>query len=611
MHTLATTFFNRASELADAPAVQFKEGRSPYQTLSWTQFSGLVKEIAYGLASIGIDRGSAAAIFSPTSHLWVAADIGIMSAGAASVPVYPTSSQSDVDYILNNSDSSVVFVANESLLKKVLAAREKLPQLKKIILMSQDTKKKTASESESAGELVITWNQLLESGRKLQQSQPKLIDDRVAQSKLEDPATVIYTSGTTGTPKGVLLTHSNIVSVLEDLIKLIPINKDDVYLSFLPLSHVFERVCGEFYWLHSGGTNAFAEGLETIAKNMAEVQPTMILVVPRVLDKIYSKVKSGIEGGSSKARKLINWALEIGTEVMRLQSHKEKPGPVLSMKYRLADRLVLRKLRSRIGSRLRLVVSGGAPATREVIEFFNAVGILTVEGYGLTETTAPASVNRPELIKPGTVGKNLPSVKVRTAEDGEILISGPTVFKGYLKNDEATREAFDGEWFKTGDIGTIDGDGYIRITDRKKDLIVNSSGKNIAPQRIEGILKSIPLVSQAIVFGDKRKTLVALLTLDEQAATELAREHGWPCDDYATLAECPQLNRYLRSEIDDRSHGLADYERVRKFGVLPQDLSVENGELTATLKVKRNVVAENYKDVINSLYREDLVRSGR
>jgi long-chain acyl-CoA synthetase len=611
VHTLATTFFKRASELQAAPAVQFKEGRNPYQSLSWTEFSGLVKEIAYGLASIGVERGSFAAIFSPTSHYWVAADIGIMATGAASVPVYPTSSQADIEYILSNSSSSVVFVANDALVKKVLAVREKLPQLRKIILMSAPAKAKAASDVEYDRELVITMDELLNAGRQLQQAQPKLIDQRVSNTTLEDAATVIYTSGTTGTPKGVLLTHHNIVSVLEDLIKVIPINKDDVYLSFLPLSHVFERVCGEFYWLHSGGVNAFAEGMETVAKNMAEVQPTMILVVPRVLDRIYSKVKSGIEGGSSKARKLITWALDVATENVRLQSAKEKPGPLLAMKHRLAERLVLNKLRSRIGERLRLIVSGGAPATREVIEFFNAVGICTVEGYGLTETTAPASVNRPELIKPGTVGKYLPSVKAKIAEDGEILISGPTVFRGYLHNDHATREAFDGEWFRTGDIGTIDGDGYIKITDRKKDLIVNSSGKNIAPQRIEAILKSIPLVVQAVVFGDKRKTLVALLTLDEHAAIEYARERGWSCEDYASLSECPQLLRFLRAEIDDRSHGLADYERIRKFAVLPQDLSVEHGELTATLKVKRNVVAENYRDLINSLYREDLVSSGR
>lgn len=610
MQTLATTFFNRASELGAATAVMFKEGRNPYQSLSWTDFSGLVKEIAFGLASLGLQRGSFAAIFSPTSYQWVAADLGIIASGAASVPVYPTSSQSDVKYILDNSKASVVFVANDALLKKVLAAREELPNLKRVVLMSQP-KGKAASAENAPAEFVMTWDELLEAGRKFEKEQPKLIDERVAQSTLEDAATVIYTSGTTGTPKGVLLTHTNIVSVLEDLKSIIPITKDDVYLSFLPLSHVFERVCGEFYWMHSGGANAFAEGLEAVAKNMAEVQPTMILVVPRVLDRIYSKVKSGIEGGSTKARKLITWALEIGTTIVQLQARKDKPGPILAMKHKMADRLVLSKLRSRIGERLRLVVSGGAPATREVIEFFNAVGICTLEGYGLTETTAPASVNRPDLIKPGTVGLNLPSVNIRTAEDGEILISGPSVFKGYLDNEEATKEAFDGEWFRTGDIGTIDGDGYVRITDRKKDIIVNSSGKNIAPQRIEAILKTIPFVVQAVVFGDKRKTLVALLTLDEHAATEFAREHGWTCDDFATLAQCPQLLHYIRAEIDDRSHGLADYERVRKFAILPQDLSVENGELTATLKVKRNVVAENYKDLISSLYKEDLVTSGR
>jgi long-chain acyl-CoA synthetase len=279
----------------------------------------------------------------------------------------------------------------------------------------------------------------------------------------------------------------------------------------------------------------------------------------------------------------------------------------------LAERLVFQKLRARIGRRLRLVVSGGAPATREVIEFFNAIGIPTLEGYGLTETTAPVSVNLLSKGKPGTVGPALPSVQIKTAEDGEIMIKGPGVFKGYFKAEEPTKEAFDAEgWFHTGDIGTIDDDGYLKITDRKKDLIVNSAGKNIAPQKIEAILRTVPIISQAIVFGDKRKTLVALLTLDEHATSELAHEKGWTFSSFEQLTIMPQLKKYLQAELGERSRKLADYERVRNFHILSHELSVEKGELTATLKVKRNEVAKNYREQIDKLYKEEsLVGSNR
>jgi long-chain acyl-CoA synthetase len=441
----------------------------------------------------------------------------------------------------------------------------------------------------------------------LARTEPDLFEQRLAKIGPDDVATIIYTSGTTGTPKGAILTHSNLMAVIDDIKVTLPISKEDIYLSYLPLSHVFERVCGEFYWMSHGGEIAFAESIETMAKNLVEINPTMMLVVPRVLDRIFAKVQSGIEGASGKARKLIDWSLDVGKEMVLCKSEGRKPTIFLQAKHFLAEKAVFKKMRSRIGYRLRLVVSGGAPATAQTIEFFNAIGIETLEGYGLTETSAPATVNHIGRVKAGSVGPCLPSVNLKFADDGEILLRGPSIFKQYFKAEAATNEAFADGWFKTGDIGTIDGDGYVRITDRKKDLIVNSAGKNIAPQRIEAILKTVPFVNQAVVFGDKQKSLVALLTLDEIAVMEFARENNWDCNAYAEAIKQGQLNKYLRKEIQSRSNTLAEYEAVRRFAILPEDLSVDGGELTATLKIKRNVIAHKYKPVVEALFRDEPV----
>jgi long-chain acyl-CoA synthetase len=467
------------------------------------------------------------------------------------------------------------------------------------------------TEQAISPDFVIGLEELRQLGLSELEKNPALVFDRMEKIRYEDMATIIYTSGTTGTPKGVPLTHGNIVSVLDELKGVIPIDENDVYLSYLPMSHVFERVCGEYYWIYSGGVCAYAEGIETMAKNMAEVKPTMILTVPRVLDKIYGKVRSGIEGASGNARKLIDWALSVGAEMVDAESKGITPRAGLKAKHWLAERTVFRKLRERIGPSLRLIVSGGAPATSHSIEFFNAIGITTIEGYGLTETAAPACVNRMTRKKIGTVGPALPCVEMIIADDGEILLRGSSIFKGYYGLEEATKDAFIDGWFRTGDIGIVDGDGYLKITDRKKDIIVNSSGKNIAPQKIEAILKTVPFVNQAVIFGDKRKQLVALIVLDEQAMTQHASDEGWNFNSFADLVEKPEVVNMLRKEIEARSKSLADYERVSNFHVLANDLSVEAGELTATLKIKRNVVANNYKSIIDRLYKEEKVEKAQ
>lgn len=606
---IASIFYERVASQGSLPIVRFKEGKGPYRDMNWADFGRMVKEMAFGLASLGFEPKAAAAIFSPTSHMWVAADLAIISNGAFSIPLYPTCSDADAEFILNNSESQYLFVANESLLKRALAIRESLPNLKRIILLAAPSRGRSLSDLNLSDEdraMVIGLEELQEMGRELQGQKPTLIDERIENTDPDELATVIYTSGTTGTPKGAMITHTNVLCLLNDLTEIIPISMRDVYLGYLPLSHVFERVCGEFYCVHSGGIYAFAEGIEHMAKNLAEVQPSMVLVVPRVLERIYAKVKAGIDASPKNKKALIDWALKVGQEMVDCQSNAQEPSFVLKVKHSIAERLVFKKIREKIGKRLNCIISGGAPASKEVLEFFNAIGIPTLEGYGLTETTAPLSVNRFSRMKAGTVGTALPSVELKIAEDGEILAKGASVFKGYYKSEDATKEVFDEEgYFKTGDIGQFDADGYLKITDRKKDIIVNSSGKNIAPQKIEAMLRTIPHVSQAVIFGDKKKTLVALLTLDEQAISDYGRNKGWHFVNFEQLSNLPELKKYLKKEIQARSGMLADYERVRNFAVLKQDFSIDSGELTASMKIRRNVVRDKYKKTIEHLYKDD------
>lgn len=606
---IAAVFFARARGMGDHPAVKYKDKKEPYKTMTWTEYSKLTQQIALGLMTLGLKAGEKAAIFSSTTHFWVASDLATMANGAVSVPIYPTSSASDIEYIINNSQARVVFVQNEALLKRLLAVKDKV-NLHKIVMFylpeGVKTSEELAARHDVPASLITDVDTLCKLGGSLDAAHLKILEDRMKVTPVDGMATIIYTSGTTGVPKGVPLTHANIIAVLEDIKPVLPVDENDVYLSYLPLSHVFERICGEFYWIAKGGTCAFAESIETMARNMVEAEPSMILVVPRVLDRIYAKVKAGIEGADDRKRKLIEWSIKVGQELVARQSEKKPVGPLLLLKFAIAEKFALSKLREKIGPNLRLVVSGGAPATKETLSFFNAIGISTLEGYGLTETSAPSNVNRVDCVRMGTVGPTLASLEQRIAEDGEILVKGPSIFKGYYNNPEATAEAFEGEWFKTGDIGHFDEHGYLKITDRKKDLIVNSAGKNIAPQKIEAMLRTVPFVTQAVVFGDKQKHLVALLTLDEQAVIDYAREKNFEFDAYFDLSRSEDIHGLLRREIAQRSKNLADYEQIKRFAVLTSDLSVEAGELTATLKIKRPVVARNYKDLIDSLYANEI-----
>jgi len=603
---LAAVFYSRAKKLGDLPCVAYKEKKQPYRQITWREFSKLVQQFSLGLMTTGLKPGEKAAIFSATCYQWVAADLATISNGAISVPIYPTSSASDVEFIVNNSQSRVIFVQTEALLKRVLAVKDALPNVQKLVLFSLPEGVQSTDELAYKYDVPVSYlsdiDTLRKLGASLDSAHLKILEDRMKATARDGMATIIYTSGTTGVPKGVPLTHGNIMSIIEDIKPVLPIDEHEVYLSYLPLSHVFERVCGEFYWLSTGGMCAFAESIETMGKNLAEVEASMLLCVPRVLDRIYSKVKAGLDEAKGRKRQLIDWSLAVGTEYVTKQGEGQVIGPILMAKRLIAEKLVFKKLRHKIAPKLRLVVSGGAPASRETMSFFAAIGLNCLEGYGLTETSAPTNVNRINHIKVGTVGPKLPSVEMKLGEDGEVLVKGPSIFTGYYENAQATAEAFEGDWFKTGDIGVIDKDGYLKIVDRKKDIIVNSAGKNIAPQRVEAVLKTVPYVTQAVVFGDKQKHLVALLTLDEEAVCDFGRSESWEFDSFFDLSRSENLYAYLKNEIAARSGTLAEYEQVKRFAVMSNELSVEAGELTASLKIKRSVVAANYGPIIDSLF---------
>jgi long-chain acyl-CoA synthetase len=606
--SLAALWLARLDGGGSAKSVLYKEGRGPWRDMTLAEYGKLVEELAFGLASLGLAQGERAAILSRTSYLWVAADLAILSCGGVSGPIYPTSSNHDIEHILAHSEAPLLFDHDEALLRKVLTSTKTREALKKIVLLAPPAKGKSlvdlVAELELSEGLVIGLEELQEAGRVLKAAEPELINQRIAKLNPDDLATIIYTSGTTGTPKGVRLLNSTIMSVVEAAVPIVEPTEADIYLSCLPLSHVFERVCGEFLWLASKHVMAFGEGIEHLGRNIAEIQPTVLLVVPRLLDKMRGKVMSGLEKASPSARALANWGIEVGRQMFACRSRGVAPPVVLKLKHWLAERIVLQQLRAKIGTRLRLIVAGGAPATASVVEFFNAIGIATVEGYGLTETAAPATANLPGHNTIGTVGTALSSVHVKIAEDGEILLSGPSIAPGYFNASAETAEAFTDGWFHTGDIGTLDANGNLKITDRKKDLIVNSSGKNISPQKIEALLSTVPFVNQAVVFGDKKKTLVALLTLEQSAVCAHARQAGWKFNEYADLINTNELKHYLKDEINKRSAELADYEQIRNFAVLPGNLSVEEGELTAVMKVKRNVLLRKYGDLIESLHKD-------
>jgi long-chain acyl-CoA synthetase len=568
-----------------------REGK--YVPISSAEFGGMVRRLALGLHSLGFGKGDKLCLLSENRPEWTMFDLAVLSLGGLTVPIYTTLVGEQIRYIIEDSDAKVVVVSSRELWKKVEPLRPRLPKVGSYILMTADVP-----------DGAMTMDDLADRGRKLEAQQPGLFEQLLDAVRPDDEASIIYTSGTTGDPKGVVLTHDNFLSNVKTAADIMEFSCEDRVLSFLPLSHVLERMV-MFAYLYVGATIAFAESVEAVAQNLVEVRPTIMVSVPRVFEKIYARVMDQVLASPPLRRRIFFWAVATGKKHSAAVLAGRKVGPGLKLRLAVARKLVFSKILAKTGGRVRFFVSGGAPLAKDIGEFFHAIGLIVYEGYGLTETSPVLAVNTPGHIKFGTVGRPIPGVEIRIAPDGEILARGPNIMKGYYKKEAETREAFEGGWFHTGDIGHLDEDGFLVITDRKKDLIVTSGGKNVAPQPIENLLKTIPYISNVVVIGDRRKFVSALVVPNFEKLEEWARSAGIAFGSREELVRDKRVEAFLQAEIDKATPNLASYERVKKLRALSRDFELEQGEITPTLKVRRGSIEARYRELIDGMYREE------
>jgi long-chain acyl-CoA synthetase len=576
------------------PALMYKEGET-YKGISYGELRRSVELFAFGLASLGLKRGDRVAIVSENRPEWVISDQAIVAFGAIDVPVYPTMTAKQAEFIFNDAGVRFAIVSNQFQLNKVMRVFNDVRTLEKVILMSD---KGPIAEPNTLG-----FTAVMALGERYLEENPDALNDLFSLVRPEDLLTVIYTSGTTGNPKGVMLTHANLCSNIVSASQMLPIGPEDRLLSFLPLSHSFERMAGYYTCFSCGATIAFAESVETVRDNMVEIRPTLVTTVPRLFERIHSRVLKQVDAGSPLKRKIFFWAIEVGRAYTKARKMR-KVSPVLAVKRAIADRLVYSKLRERTGGRLRFFVSGGAALGREFGEFFEAVGLKIIEGYGLTESSPVITVNPFDNYKFGAVGVPIQGVEIKIADDGEILARGPNIMKGYWNNPLATTEAIDENgWLHTGDIGNLDVEGFLYITDRKKHLIISSGGKNIAPQPIENLFLCSKYIEQFMLIGDRRMFLTALIVPDFDALKEYADSHRIQYLNNSDLATHPKINELIEKNIADIQKDLANYERVRKFTLLDRQFSIEDGELTPTQKVRRKIIEERFAHLIERMYK--------
>jgi long-chain acyl-CoA synthetase len=592
--TLCEVFYRSVETYRKPEHLKYKQG-GEWRAVSSEEFRRAVDELSLGLRALGVERGDRVALLSENRPEWAFADMATLAAGAIDVPIYPTLTPPQVLYILKDSEARLVVVSTPAQAAKVVEVKGQAPALRHVIGMEPGA---------SFPPGVLTLEEVRAKGRGELAARPDAVRESVAQVRPDDLATIIYTSGTTGEPKGVMLTHDNIVSNVVASLKIVTeFGPDDVALSFLPLCHIFERMGGFYLMLAKGVTIAFAESNEKVPANMAEVRPTLMFSTPRLYEKMYARVLEKVASDPPARQKVFRWAIGVGSRAFEHRVAGTSPGPLLALKKAIADKLVFSKIRDRVGGRLRLFVSGGAPLAREINEFFGAAGLLIFEGYGLTETSPVISVNAPGALRPGTVGRPIARVEVKIAPDGEILTRGPHVMKGYYNKPEATREAIDPDgWFHTGDIGMLDKDGFLSITDRKKDLIVTSGGKKVAPQPIENALKSSPLIAEIVMVGDKRNFPSALVVPNFANLEKWAREQGIALASREALVADPRVVDLYDRTVQELMKPYAQYERIKKVALLPREFSIETGELTPKLSIKRRVVEEKYKDLIDRMY---------
>jgi long-chain acyl-CoA synthetase len=560
----------------DFPAY-LARGDGGWQPISWEEAGRRVDELAHGFLALGLKRGDAFAILGNTTLEWALIDLALAQIGIVVIPVYPTSSARDTAYVLSHSEAVGVIVEDDEMRARVESVRGETPTLEHLLTFAD-------------------LDELAARGREHADANPAAVDELAASIGEDDLLTIVYTSGTTGPPKGCMMLHKNYASVVEALKEVDTIAPGEVVLLFLPLAHTYAQLV-----LYDGAglgfTIAFCPDMTQVAHAIGEVRPMGMPSVPRVYEKIHAGVQAQFDAATGAKKKLIDWALAVGRRASRYERDGRRLPPGLAAQRAIADKLVYSKVRAKLGGRVRAGVSGAAPISVEILEFFHALGILVLEGYGLTESSSGCSVNREDRYKFGTVGPPLPGIEVKIADDGEILMRGDNVFAGYYKDEEATRQAIDEDgWLHTGDVGELDEDGFLRITDRKKDIIVTAGGKNVAPQNIENDLKASRYISQALVVGDRRPYCIALITLDDAEVAKLGVE-GPP-------HESERVRELVQQAVDEANRDRTRFEQIKKFAILPRDFSPEQEEITPTLKLRRRVATEHFQDVIDGLYRD-------
>ncbi len=592
IETICQLFSNTVRSFPKENLMLYKqEGR--YVPISTEEFGNKVKYFSLGLKELGLNPEDKLVILSETRPEWVMTDIGNLCAGGITVPIYPSLIPEQIRYIIENSDAKVVVYSDSEQGNKVDEIRSELHKVSHYITFEFE-----------APEGVLTFEQVLGKGKRIYETSPDLFEKAASQVSPDGLASIIYTSGTTGVPKGVMLTHHNFISNVRATAEVIEFSDKDTILSWLPLSHSLERMA-TYTYLYKGCSIAYAENILSVGQNMPEVQPTLMVGVPRLFEKVYSAVMDNVLASSPLKRKIFFWATKVGRECGQRTLRGESIPRLLEFKRKIAHKLVFSKIIAKTGGRIRFFISGAAPLSKDIAELFYAMGLIVLEGYGLTETSPVISLNRLEKIKFGSVGPAIPGVEVKIAEDGEILARGPNIMKGYYKMEEETSEAIRKGWFYTGDIGHLDEDGFIVITDRKKDIIVTAGGKNVAPQPIENVLKTNSFVTDVLVIGDRRKFMSALVVPNFEKLEEYAKFNNIPYKNRQDLIKQEEIVRFLEAEVDRATPNLASYEKIKKIALLDREFTIADGEMTPTFKIKRNVVEKKYKDLIDALYVEE------
>ncbi|MHB8771601.1 MAG: AMP-dependent synthetase/ligase [Syntrophales bacterium] len=561
---------------------------------TWREARENLRRVSMGLVAFGIEKGDRVGIVSQTRGEWSDADLAILTVGAVTVGIYPTASAREQQHVIGHSGCRLLFVENDSLLDRILTIRETLGLPEQVVVF--DT---TRADLPAA---VATFADLKRQGHALDMNEPTRFDALWRAVEPADLATIAYTSGTSGPPKGAMITHANLFFTAINAAKTQDLAPDDFGIAYLPLTHMLQRMT-VYAALHAGIRGVYAESIDKLSANFRELKPTVQVGVPRIFEKIHARIIERLNAGTALKRRIFGWAMEVGRRAATFRMAGTPLPLALTISHALADRIVFAKIRAIFGGRVRRLVSGGAPMPRELLDFFFTAGLPILEGYGLTETVAPVSVNRPDRYRFGTVGTLIDGIEAKLADDNELLLRGRGLFQGYYRDPEATARAIDPDgWFHTGDIAAIDAEGFITITDRKKEIIVTAGGKNIAPQNLESLLRVHPLISQAMVTGDGRPYLSALITLDRAAAAAFASREKIPAGEPESLAGHPRLRALVEKHVAAVNARLAPYEQIKRFAILSRDFTEEAGEITPTLKIRRKEITRTYRDLIDTLY---------